>query len=62
MAEGTNVAGEGAEAVATVACDLVVVAGAFRTMPMEAAAGDVENRCVGHFDFCRRARAALLAG
>ena len=62
MAEGTNVAGEGAEAVATVACDLVVVAGAFRAMPMEAAAGDVENRCVGHFDFCRRARAALLAG
>ncbi len=63
MVEGTYVAGEGAEAVATVACDLaIVVAGDFRTMPMAAGAGEVENRCAGHFVLCRRARAALLAG
>jgi hypothetical protein len=53
--------GEGvAEAVATVAC-VLLLDGSFRTNAMPAAAGEVEKCCVLHLDFCRKARTAFLA-
>lgn len=51
----------GDEAVATVAC-VLWLAGFFRTNAMPAAAGEEENDCVLHLDFCLRARTAFLAG
>jgi hypothetical protein len=50
-----------AEAVATVAC-VLLLAGSFRTNAMPAAAGEVEKCWVLHLDFCLRARTAFLAG
>ena len=50
-----------AEAVATVAC-VLLLDGSFRTNAMPAAAGEVEKCCELHLDFCRRARTAFLAG
>jgi hypothetical protein len=50
-----------AEAVATVACDLTV-AGPFRTIAIPEGAGEVEKRCVLHFEDCFKARTAFLAG
>jgi hypothetical protein len=43
----------GDEAVATVACDLIAIA---------EGAGEVEKRCVLHFEDCFKARTAFLAG
>jgi hypothetical protein len=51
----------GDEAVATVACDLMV-AGVFRTIAIAEGAGEVEKRCVLHFEDCFKARTAFLAG
>jgi hypothetical protein len=57
--------GEGAaaeaEAVAAVAC-VLIVAGPFRTIAMAAGAGEVEKRCAVHLDICLETRKALLAG
>jgi hypothetical protein len=50
-----------AEAVATVAC-VLLLAGSFRTNAMPAAAGEVEKCCELHLDFCLNARMAVLAG
>jgi hypothetical protein len=51
----------GDEAVATVACDLMV-AGAFRTIAIAEGAGEVEKRGALHFEDCFKARTAFLAG
>jgi hypothetical protein len=60
--ERPNGEGEVAEAVATVACVLLLATGSFRTNAMPAGAGEVEKCCALHLGFCRRARTAFLAG
>ncbi len=58
MEWATHVAGEGAEAVATVVCALLSP-GTFRTIAMPAGAGEVEKCFAGHLELCLTARAAL---
>ena len=49
----------GADAVAAVACDLIV-AGPLRIIVTPAGAGEVEKRCASRFEVCFNARTAVL--